>query len=95
MAKQVRTNSGTPKSQKNSQFLTLDSRISAEGCFEHEKIAKNHEFLTFFGDSQIQQEKSFEQIDVECWLSGNAGGKVDVRSSLHARTLPLTTRNGS
>ena len=26
------------------------SRIPAEGCFEHEKIAKNHQFLTFFRD---------------------------------------------
>ena len=30
-----------------SQFLTLDSRIPAEGCFEHEKIVKNHQFDTF------------------------------------------------
>ena len=35
---------------KKRQFLTLDSRIPAEGCFEHEKIAKNLQFLTFFGD---------------------------------------------
>ena len=46
----VSTDSGTPKSQKKPQFLTLDSRIPAEGCFEHEKIAKNPQFLTFFGD---------------------------------------------
>ena len=54
VAKQVvSTDSGTPKSQKTPQFLTLDSRIPAEGCFEHEKIAKNPQFLTFFGDFRL------------------------------------------
>ena len=52
MAKQVRTDSGTPKSQKRF-VLTLNSRIPAEGCFEHEKIAKNDKFLTFFGDFRL------------------------------------------
>ena len=49
VAKQVvSTDSGTPKIAKNPQFLTLDSRISTEGCFEHEKIAKNHQFFWRF-----------------------------------------------
>ena len=36
---------------------------------------------------QFPQDKGFtDVIDVECWLSGNAGGKVHLRASIHVRT---------